>query len=102
LKPIIAYTPFKNFNDGNFVLVRSHDLDLVMLWTKRAEGDVIKDNDIEYFKVVRVQWWVLVKKRSNIDEQHLYEDCWNGKWKRNVVDLKQWLDVSTFFFSFPT
>jgi hypothetical protein len=26
----------------------------------------------------------------------LYEDCWNGKWKCNLTDLKQWLDISTF------
>ncbi len=45
----------------------------------RAEGDVIKDEESEYFKMVKVQWWVLVKKGSNLDEQHLLEDCWNGK-----------------------
>jgi hypothetical protein len=39
------------------------------------KGDVIKDEDSEYFKMVRVQWWVLVKQGSNLIEQHLYEDC---------------------------
>jgi hypothetical protein len=34
-----------------------------------------------------------VKKGANIDERHLYEDCWNGKWKCNFVDLEQWLDI---------
>jgi hypothetical protein len=29
----------------------------------RAEGDVIKDEENEYSKMVRVQWWVHVKKR---------------------------------------
>jgi hypothetical protein len=29
-----------------------------------------------------------MKKGSNLDERHLYEDCWNGKWKCNSVDLK--------------
>jgi hypothetical protein len=28
----------------------------------RAEVDVIKDEKNEYFKMVRIQWWVLVKK----------------------------------------
>jgi hypothetical protein len=28
----------------------------------RVEGDVAKDENNEYFKMVRVQWWVLVKK----------------------------------------
>jgi hypothetical protein len=27
-----------------------------------AEGDVIKDEDSEYLKMVKVQWWVPVKK----------------------------------------
>jgi hypothetical protein len=42
-----------------------------------------------------------VKKGSNLDEQHLYEDCWNGKWKCNLVDLEKWLDISSIFFFFP-
>jgi hypothetical protein len=29
MRPLIAYTPFTNHNVGNFVLVRSHDPDLV-------------------------------------------------------------------------
>jgi len=28
----------------------------------RSEGDVIKDENSEYFKMVKVQWWVPVKK----------------------------------------
>jgi hypothetical protein len=40
-------------------------------------------------------------KRSNLDE-HLYEDCWNGMWKCNLTNPKQWLDISTIFLSFPT
>jgi len=42
-----------------------------------------------------------VKKGSNLDEQHLYEDCWNGKWKCNLIDSQQCLDISTVLFSFP-
>jgi len=79
MRPLTTYTPFKDFNVGDFVFVRSHDPDLVPFWMGRAEGDVIKDEKSEYFKIVKVQWWVHVKKRSNLDERHLYEDCWNGK-----------------------
>jgi hypothetical protein len=42
-----------------------------------------------------------VKKCSNLDEQHLYEDCWNGKWKCNLVDPKQWFNILIVFVSFP-
>jgi hypothetical protein len=51
--------------------------------------------------MVRVQWWILVKERSNLNEWHLYEACWNGKWRCNLTNLEQWLDISTMFFSFP-
>jgi len=66
----------------------------------RVEGDIIKDEKNEYFKMVKVQWWVLVKKGSNLDEKHLYEDCWNGKWKCNLIDLGQFLDILTIIFFF--
>jgi hypothetical protein len=25
--------------------------------------------------MVRVQWWFLMKKRSNLDEWHMHKDC---------------------------
>ncbi len=53
-KPLIAYMPFKNLNVGNFVLMRSHYLNLVPFWMGRVESDVIKDEKSEYFKMVRV------------------------------------------------
>jgi hypothetical protein len=28
----------------------------------KAKGDVVKEKESEYFKMVRVQWWVHVKK----------------------------------------
>jgi len=41
-----------------------------------------------------------MKKWSNLDDRHLYEDCWNGKWKCNLVDLEQWLKIVVVFFYF--
>jgi hypothetical protein len=79
MKPLTAYTPFRDLNVGDFVLARPHVLDFVPVWMGGAEGDVVKDEKSEYFKMVRVQWWVPMKKISNLDERHLYEDCWNGK-----------------------
>jgi hypothetical protein len=32
--------------------------------------------------------------------RHLYEDCWNGKWKCSLIDLIQWFNISTIFFLF--
>jgi hypothetical protein len=86
MRPLTAYMPFKDPSVGDFVLMRTHDLKLVPFCMGRVEGDVIKDEKNEYFKMVRVQWWVPVNKRSNLDERHLYEDSWNVKWKCNSVD----------------
>jgi hypothetical protein len=68
LKLALTYTLFKDLNNGNFVLVRPHDLFLVLVWLARIQSDVVKDDQNEFFKMVRVQWWVLVKKGSNSDE----------------------------------
>jgi hypothetical protein len=62
MRPLIAYTPFRDLNVEDFVLVRLHNPDLVLLWMGRIEGDVVKDKESEYFKMVRVQWWVPMKK----------------------------------------
>ncbi len=61
MKPLIAHILFRNLNVGDFVFMKPHDPDLVPFWMGRAKGDVVKDEDNEYFKMVRVQWWVLVK-----------------------------------------
>jgi hypothetical protein len=34
----------------------------------RTKGDVVKDEESEYFKMVRVQWWVPMKKGLKLDE----------------------------------
>jgi hypothetical protein len=49
MRPLIAYTTFRDLNVEDFVLVKLHDHDLVPLWMGRAEGDVIKDEESEYF-----------------------------------------------------
>jgi hypothetical protein len=43
MRPLTTYTPFRNLNVGDFVLLKLHDPDFVPLWTGRIEGDVIKD-----------------------------------------------------------
>jgi hypothetical protein len=37
MKPLTTYTPFKDLNVGDFVLVRQHDPNLVPLWMGRVE-----------------------------------------------------------------
>jgi hypothetical protein len=72
MRPLTTYTPLRDLDVGDFVFVRPHDLDLAPFHMGKIEGDVIKDEKNEYFRMVRVQWWVPMKKRSNLD---LYEDC---------------------------
>ncbi len=102
LKLVFTYTSFKDFNNEDFVFVKLHDPLLVPVWLGRTQSDVVKDDQNELFKMVRVQWWVLVKKGSNSNERCLYEDCWNGKWKCNLKNLEQWLKIVAILFSFPS
>ncbi len=55
MRPLNVYMPFKDLNVGDFMLLRPHGLDLVLLSMGRAEGDVIKDEENTYFKLVKVQ-----------------------------------------------
>jgi hypothetical protein len=54
LKPSLAYTPFRDLNNGDFVLVRRHDPLLALVWIGRTQCDVVKDEQNEFFKMVRV------------------------------------------------
>ncbi len=54
LKIVLAYTPFKNLDNGDFVIVRPHDLILVPMWMGRTQSDVVKDDQNENFKMVMV------------------------------------------------
>ncbi len=51
-----------------FVLVRLHDPFFVLTLMGKTQNDVIKDDQNENFKMLRVQWWVLMKEMSNSDE----------------------------------
>lgn len=48
------YISFKHFNKGDFVLMRPHDPKLVFVWMGREYSDVIKDDEIFFFKMVKV------------------------------------------------
>jgi hypothetical protein len=54
LKHFLTYSPFKDLNNGHFALVRPHDLLLVLMWMGRTQGDVVKDEQNEFFKMVRI------------------------------------------------
>jgi len=40
LKPTPTYTSSRNFNNGDFVLVRLHDPFLVLVWLEKTQSDV--------------------------------------------------------------
>jgi len=35
-----------------------------------------------------------------MNDRKLYQDCWENKWKCNLLDPKQWVDISSIIFSF--
>jgi hypothetical protein len=81
-----TYTPFRDFNKRDFILVRLHDLLLVPIWMGGTHNDGVKDDQNEFFKMVRVQWWVPTKKGLNSNERCFYKNCYDDKWKCNLVD----------------
>jgi hypothetical protein len=54
LKPFSTCTPFKDLNNGDFVMVRPCDPFLVLVWIRRTQCDVVKDEKNENFKMVKV------------------------------------------------
>ncbi len=68
--------------------MKPRDLLLIPMWMGRPQCDVVKDEENKNLKMERAQWWVLMKTGSNLDEQCLYEDCTNGKWKCNLIDVE--------------
>jgi hypothetical protein len=70
----IAYTPFCDFFVSSFVLVQPLDPTIYPVKMGRAESDVVKDPKNENYRKVYVQWWVIVRKGANNDEE-LYHNC---------------------------
>ncbi len=60
--------PIQCLYDGHFVLVRPHEPSLVLVWMGRAQGDVVKNEESAFFKMVNVQWCIPMKKGANLDE----------------------------------
>ncbi len=50
LKRSPAYTPFKVFNNQNFIVMMPHDLVLVHVWTRKTQNDVVKNDQNEFHK----------------------------------------------------
>jgi hypothetical protein len=48
--------------------MKSHDPILVHVWMGRTQIDVAKDDQNEFLKMLMIQWWIPMKKRSNLYE----------------------------------
>jgi hypothetical protein len=65
----------------------------------RVENEVVKDEQPKNFRRLHIQWWMPMKKGAENDRE-LYQDYWVNKWKCNLVDPKQWVDILSILFSF--
>jgi len=54
LKSAPACTMFKDFNNKKIIFVKPYDPFLVLVWLGRTQNDVVKDDQNEFFKMVRV------------------------------------------------
>ncbi len=52
--------------------MKPHDPFLILVQIKRTHIDVVKDDQNEFFKMVRVQWWVQVKEKGQIRMNDVY------------------------------
>ncbi len=98
---ITTYTPFRDLHEGDFLLTRPSKLEMYPVWMGKVHIDVVKDVNDEYYRMVHVQWWVPFKKETCNDAK-LYRGCWEGKWKCNLSNPMQWVDIDSIAFSFPT
>jgi hypothetical protein len=78
-------------------MVRLANLELYHVWMWRAKNDVVKDDQYDNFKHVHIQWWVQLKKGARNDRKLLL-----NKWKCNLANWKQWVNISSIQLSFPT
>ncbi len=39
-------------------------------------------------------------KKGAHNDVDFYQNCWQGRWKCNLVDLIQWVDIDSLAFSF--
>jgi hypothetical protein len=53
-KACFDITLFKDFNNGDFVIMRLHDPLFVLVWMGKTQSDVIKDDQNENFKMMKV------------------------------------------------
>ncbi len=83
----IAYTPFRDLFTGSFPLMWPLNPIVYPIWMRRAESDVVRDQENENYRNVYVQWWVRMRMGTKNDEE-LYHNCWLSKWKCIHVDLK--------------
>jgi hypothetical protein len=65
MSPSTMYTLFRILNGEDFVFVKPHDPGLVPIWMGKTQCDVVKDEESAFFEMVKVQWWVLMKKGAN-------------------------------------
>jgi hypothetical protein len=93
--------PFCDLFVGSFVLVQPSNPIVCHVYMRRAESDVVRDQENENYRKVYVQWWVPMRKGAKNDEE-LYHNCWSNKWKCNNVNSKQWVEISSITFSFST
>jgi hypothetical protein len=50
-----TYMHFKDINVGDFVFVRLYDLEHVFMWMGRVKNNILKDENDEFFRRLKVQ-----------------------------------------------
>ncbi len=83
---------FSGLGVGDFTLVRPIDLELYPVWIGRVKNKVEKDEQADNFRHFHIQLWASEKKEAR-NERELFRDCWLSKWKCNLTNPKQWVNI---------
>jgi hypothetical protein len=88
----IAYTSFRDLHKRDVILAHPFDLEVYPIWVGKMHSEVVKDGNDEHYRMVHVHWWVVCKKGTHNNVKS-YQDYWQGRWKCNLIDPMQWVDI---------
>ena len=77
-RPKEAFNPWQDIREGSWLLLRASNLDIYLVWMRRALTSVCKDVGSENCGKFATQFWE--PKNSLCDLAQKYKDCWSNIW----------------------
>ncbi len=97
-----TYTLFKDLHEGDFIFVYPSNLEMTQYGWEECIVMLPRmgmTSIIEFGACSKLQWWVPYKRRE-CNNVNFYKDYWQGRWKCNLVNPMQWVDINSIIFLF--